>query len=1042
MTTQNEVEEKKVLELIVAASEEFLQSTGNEINYQKLTDTILYISGAKYAGFDLYEEDGIKFRTVALSAPAVMIKNAASLLGFKLPGKVWDADPVRDGKLKFSTITHFSSLLELAGDVIPKPVVSLLEKTFRIGEVILVKILKENIIIGNFTLVMPENVSLKNESYIELYTRQVGLLITRSRSENALQKSEEKFSMAFHSGTILMAISTVQEGLYIDVNDAFLKVLGFKREEVIGRKSSDLNIFAIKEQREIIKERFLSEGRVSNAEVQIKGQDGLVHTGIFTADPINVGGTLCWLTTMTDITDRKKTEDALRESEEKFRDLAQLLPEVVFEMNLQGTLTFVNQQAFKIFGYTRQDFDRGINAVDMLIAEDKDKALRAMQLIIQGGSTGPNEYTALKIDGSTFPILISSVAVIREGRAAGLRGLIFDITERKTAEDLIRRERERLTNIIEGTNVGTWEWNVQTGETLFNERWGEIVGYTLEELAYLSVGSWEKFAHPEDLKKAREQLNKVFSREINYYDAEMRIKRKDGSWIWIQDRGKVVSWTDDGKPLWMNGTYIDITERKRVEEKLKESQAILMAAFENSQAGIAIAEAPDGKLRYVNNAGLLIRDKSERELVENISIDQYVSSWNILHLDGTPYKPEDVPLSKAVMHGKTSSEEFIIRRDNTEDRIVWANAGPILDETGEIKAGVVVFLDITERKKAEEEILHLSFHDHLTGLYNRRFFEEELKRLDTERQLPLSFIMGDLNSLKIINDVFGHDEGDKLLKEVAEIMKSVCRSDDILARWGGDEFVILLPKTSAADTEDIVERIKNECGKTNSRKIPASLSLGAATKEKVSQDIQSIVIDAEGNMYKNKLAQKESLTSSIIFALEQALYEKSSETKEHTDRMHDFALKLGKSARLSSHQLDELSLLASLHDIGKVAIPEKILLKKGKLTEKEWSTIKRHPEIGFNIAQSSPQIAHIAKSILSCHENFDGSGYPMGLKGHAIPAISRIILIVDAYDVMTSGRAYKPAMSKEDAIKELKRCAGTQFDPELVDKFIEIISKK
>src|SRR5665811_617169 len=167
-------------------------------------------------------------------------------------------------------------------------------------------------------------------------------------------------------------------------------------------------------------------------------------------------------------------------------------------------------------------------------------------------------------------------------------------------------------------------------------------------------------------------------------------------------------------------------------------------------------------------------------------------------------------------------------------------------------------------------------------------------------------------------------------------------------------------------------------------------------------------------MYRNKLAQKESISSSVIFALEQALYEKSNETKEHTDRVRDLALKLGKSVKLSSSQLDEISLLASLHDIGKVAIPETILLKEGKLTKKEWEVIKRHPEIGFNIASSSPQIAHIAKAILACHENFDGSGYPMGIAGESIPVISRIILISDAYDVMTRGRIYKLPRSKDD----------------------------
>jgi HD-GYP domain-containing protein (c-di-GMP phosphodiesterase class II) len=219
-----------------------------------------------------------------------------------------------------------------------------------------------------------------------------------------------------------------------------------------------------------------------------------------------------------------------------------------------------------------------------------------------------------------------------------------------------------------------------------------------------------------------------------------------------------------------------------------------------------------------------------------------------------------------------------------------------------------------------------------------------------------------------------------------------------------------------------------------------SLSLGASQKETIIQDIQAVIIDAESNMYRNKLAQKESSISSIISALEQALFEKSNETREHIDGVRNLATKLGKSIKLHANQLDEISLLASLHDIGKVAISEALLAKEGKLTKQEWEVIKRHPEIGFNIASSSPQIAHIAKAILSCHENWDGSGYPLGINGQSIPVISRIILIADTYDVMTRGRIYKKVMSKDDAITELKKYSGTQFDPVLVDKFTEIIS--
>ena len=409
-------------------------------------------------------------------------------------------------------------------------------------------------------------------------------------------------------------------------------------------------------------------------------------------------------------------------------------------------------------------------------------------------------------------------------------------------------------------------------------------------------------------------------------------------------------------------------------------------------------------------------------------------------------KQWDIPklreLLESILPEKTTFDDYEVEHDFTiiGKRVMLLNARQIQRGSGKERIILLAIEDITEQKNIEKKIIYISYHDQLTGLYNRRFFEEEIKRLDTKRQLPLSFVMGDLNSLKLTNDAFGHSEGDKILKETAELLKKVCRSDDIVARWGGDEFVIFLPKTSTAGSEKIVQRIKKECSKIIIQKIPLSLAIGIATKIKIGQDIDKIIGEAESNMYKNKLAQKESSTSSTIFALEQALYEKSNETMEHTFRIKDFAMKLGKLIKLHPSQLDELSLLASLHDIGEVAIPEAILLKKGKLAEKEWAVLKRHSEIGFNIAKSSPKIIHIAKFILACHENWDGSGYPQGLAGESIPILSRIVSIADAYDVMISERAYKKAMSKDAAIEELKRCAGTQFDPVLVNKFIEIIS--
>lgn len=305
--------------------------------------------------------------------------------------------------------------------------------------------------------------------------------------------------------------------------------------------------------------------------------------------------------------------------------------------------------------------------------------------------------------------------------------------------------------------------------------------------------------------------------------------------------------------------------------------------------------------------------------------------------------------------------------------------------------------------------------------------------------------MADLNGLKLVNDTYGHNEGDKLLKKMAEILKESCRSNDLIARWGGDEFVILLPETDRRAVKMVVERINQKISNTflefeDGSKLPLSAALGYGVKSHYFEDVFEILDEAESKMYKNKLTESRSIKSNILNSLLKTLSEKSQETSRHSNRMAALARKLAVKIELNQNEINKLTLIAKLHDIGKTVIPEKILNKKEKLTAAEWKEIKTHPAVGHRILNATEEFSHISEEVLSHHERWDGSGYPRGLKAEKIPLLARIIAIVDAYDVMTSKQVYKAAVSKAEALREIKENAGTQFDPELSKLFIDLIS--
>ncbi|MEJ2740153.1 MAG: diguanylate cyclase, partial [Dehalococcoidia bacterium] len=355
--------------------------------------------------------------------------------------------------------------------------------------------------------------------------------------------------------------------------------------------------------------------------------------------------------------------------------------------------------------------------------------------------------------------------------------------------------------------------------------------------------------------------------------------------------------------------------------------------------------------------------------------------------------------------------------------------------------------------------------DELTGLFNRRHFDEVLKR-EIQRHsrygsvLSLAFI--DLDGFKKYNDTRGHLEGDDLLAKTGTLLNGQVRAMDIAFRYGGDEFAIIMPHTTADDAYNAADRVRRiVTEEMMSTQVDVTLSLGLACwpHDGLTQDdlvnaadqalyyakrtggnrtctVSQVMPSQSEHVRPSSTAEKETLNT--IYALAATIEARDPYTYGHSRKVRTYAVTLAESLGLSSETVAIISHAALLHDIGKIGILDEILNKSERLDINEMKLIRNHPQLSRNIVGHVPSLTPCLPAILHHHEHWDGSGYPDGLKGDSIPIEARILTIADSFDAMTSLRPYRAPLSYKDAIEELKRCSGTQFDPELVEAFLPI----
>jgi len=642
-------------------------------------------------------------------------------------------------------------------------------------------------------------------------------------------------------------------------NPAFSRLTGYSLSEARGRTSSEL----------LQCEKAGPIGQAFNGRIAYRPKNGQTRWLNLDIAPLrNAGeGVQGFVSTLTDVTD----------SVLGFEYLSAVINSAaagIVVQDAEGVILSCNTEAERLIGCTESDlvgrsaFDPGWRLCredGSLIDGDAHPSIRALR----SGQDLSGEVIGVQLPGGSWRWLQVHCRLI-DGRSAGSRAVISsftDITAHKLALTELAAERRRLNAALDGTQAGVWEWNLQTGEARVDDRWAIIGGYTVAELEPVSLKTWMRLIHPEDLPRLKEHQQRHAGGELAFLDVTCRIRHKAGRWIWVCVRGRIASRSEDGRPLWMYGTHVDIDDAKTSELELQRANTQLQGLFELSPVGIALNDLSDARFLEFNDALLAMTGYSRDELAA------------LRHRDVCPpdARPEVAKQRQQMLttgrYGPYESE--FLHKNGSTIAVQLAGMRVALPDGSERIWSIIQ--DIGPRKRLERQLRHEARTDKLTGLPNRALLMERLQesvarvRSDAAQRFALLFV--DFDRFKLVNDTLGHDTGDQLLRLIAERLREALRADDVLggggrlgnlvARFGGDEFVVLLNDVvSAEQAGRVAQRLLNIFAVpyiVRHKEIHSSASIGIVCADASCESAATVLRNADMAMYEAKRAGRSTL---------------------------------------------------------------------------------------------------------------------------------------------------------------------------------------